>query len=444
MKRIANIIKDTLGIVAAVTILGITVFSAATASAQDVYEIEQTFDQPFNMLYISEGWDARLIQTPTGSPTTVVLQTRCAEFFEEGNEPNIVEVKKLDKKSSWLHLNRNNTMPRTTVVEIHTAQPIDEIHLYKGARLTIEQYDFDSVDLDIDADTGAMLVVDTMSCRNKTRISLHNATLDLRHGHINGLSIFAHGNSIVNKGKLWSRNQWLHLSDSAVSNIIESDSASHLYVDRKRWLNKADRFTRLSLTFGLDFSMPIAGTDGARYGSPYNTYGTVGAFVQFFTNAIPLGGRWSLTPGLQFGYHLAQLDNIVKADGNHLALDGSYGANAPRQGLAYSTFGLPISFSYSFSKPWHTFSTGCFFKLTPMINTNQTLYTQSLNTHSHWTRREDKGLDVLNRFNVRAAVGLNTNVLGFHSIEFFIDMLPSYKSTAVAPQTRMMGLVYHF
>ena len=444
MKRIVNIVKNVLGIAAIAAIFGITAFSAATASAQDIYEIEQTFDQPFNMFYIGQGWDARLIQAPAGSPTTVVLRTRCAEFFEDGNEPNIVEVKKLDKKNSWLHLNRNTIMPRTTVVEIHTAQPIDEIHLYRDARLTIEQYDFDSVDLDIDADTGALLVIDTMSCRNKVRISLHNATLDLRHGHISGLSIYAHGNSIVNKGKLWACDQRLYLSDSAVSNVTATDSASHLYVDRKRWLNKSDRFTQLSLSFGLDFSMPIAGTDGARYGSPYNTNLDFGAFWQFTTNAIPLGGRWSLTPGIQFGYHAYLLDNIVKAEGNHLVLDDSYGANAPRQMFDYFVIGLPVSVNYSFNKSWHAFSQGFFFKLTPMLNSKQILYTQSLNEHNHWTRREDRGLDVLNRFNLRAAVGLHTGLLGIRNIEFFIDLLPSYKASAGAPQTRMMGLVYHF
>lgn len=444
MKRTIHILKDATGLLGTALILALALFMTSRASAQDIYEIEQTFDQPFNSLLIDQGWDARLMQAPEGSPTTVVLRTRCAEFFEEGNEPNIIKAKSVGKKHGDLRLSENTLMPRSTVVEIHTAQPINDIHLYKGARLTIEQYDFDSVDLDISADTGALLVIDTMSNLGNTHISLYNATLDLDRGHIKVLNIWAHGNSVVKKGKLWAVNQRLYLSNDAVSNVTASDSATHLYVDRKRWLNKTDKLRSLSLTFGLDFSMPITGTDGARYGSPYNTYSDLGAFWQFTTNAIPLGGHWSLTPGFQFGYHVVQLDNIVKTESNHLVLDDSYGANAPRQALGYTTIGLPVTLNYSFSKAWHAFSQGFFFKLTPMFYSKQTLGTQTLNEHNHWTYKGDKGLDVLNRFNLRAAVGLHTGLLGIRNIEFFIDLLPSYKASAGAPQTRMMGLVYHF
>ena len=76
MKLIANFVKDSFGFLGTAAILGFTLLMATHASAQDIYEIEQTFDQPFNNLEIDKGWDARLIQAPKGSPTTVVLQTR--------------------------------------------------------------------------------------------------------------------------------------------------------------------------------------------------------------------------------------------------------------------------------------------------------------------------------------------------------------------------------
>ena len=94
MKRITSILKDTFGVIGAAAILGLTILMTTRASAQDIYEIEQTFDQPFNMLHINKGWDVRLFQAPTGSPTTVVLQTRCADFFEEGNRPLEMPPKK--------------------------------------------------------------------------------------------------------------------------------------------------------------------------------------------------------------------------------------------------------------------------------------------------------------------------------------------------------------
>ena len=453
MKRIASILKDTFGFIVTAAILGLTLLMACNASAQDLYEIEQTFDQPFNLLHISKGWDVRLIQAPQGSPTTVVLQTRCAEFFEEGNEPQIIEMKKFDKKDGWLYLNPNTTMPRSTVVEIHTAQPINEIHLYNDARLTIVHYDFDSVRLDIDLDTGAMLVIDTANNRHFTSISLTNATLDLRHIASNKLSVWAEGESIIkgnnigtdiHDGDIRVRRYWLRLSEKTVSDLTTTDSSRRVYVERKRYLNGSSKFRSLSLNFGLDVSTALQGTDDARYGSPYNTLGEFGVYEQLSTNSIPLGGRWSWQPGLELAYRVRLLDNPVKADAGHLVLDDSYGALAPRQHLDYFTIGLPVALNYAFDKEWHNFSKGLYFKLTPMVNVNQELITQTLNEHNHWVTRHDKGLDMLNRFNLRAAVGLNLGMLGFHSIEFFMDLLPTYKTSAGAPQSRMFGLVYHF
>lgn len=454
MKRIASILKDAFSIIGTVTIIGVTLLMACNASAQDIYEIEQTFGEPFNMLYINKGWDVRLIQAPTGCPTTVVLQTRCAEFFEEGTEPQVVKIEKLDKKDCCMTVEPNQSMPRSTVVEIHTTQPINEIHLYKDARLTIVHYDFDSVKLDIDLDTGAVLVIDTANNRHYTSISLTDATLDLRHITSDRLSVWAEGESIVkgnsigtdiHNGDIRTRRYWLRLSEKSVSDIAATDSSRRVFVERKRLLNGDSRFTQLSLNFGLDVCAALQGTDDTRYGSPYNTLGEFGVYEELVTNKIPLGGRWSWHPGLQLAYHVRLLDNRVKVDGNRrLMLDNSYGAINPRQHLDHFTIGFPVTLDYTFDKKWHSFSKGFYFKLTPLFNFNQELVTQTLNENSHWVTRHDRDLDMLNRFNLRAAAGLNLGMLGFRSIEFFMDLLPTYKPTAEAPQTRMFGLVYHF
>ena len=68
MKRTAHILKDATGLLGTALILGLALFMTCHAQAQDIYEIEQTFDQPFNNLEIDKGWDARLIQAPKGSP----------------------------------------------------------------------------------------------------------------------------------------------------------------------------------------------------------------------------------------------------------------------------------------------------------------------------------------------------------------------------------------
>ena len=446
MKRIALKLKDVIAVAGTAAILAVTLLMASNASAQeDIYEIEQTIDQPFNQLYISSGWDARLIQATKGSPTTVVLVTPYADFFEEGSEPNIVEVKCLSKKNSWLHLKRNQSMPHSTVVEIHTAQPIEQIHLYRDARLTIGHFDFDSVDLDIDVDTNAILVVDTMNNRWSTSFSVYDGTLDLRNFAGKYLHLWAYGHSTVNAGEIRAIRFWQRQSDYSSLNIANVDSVRHHHIYHNKSLKHADGwFSTLNLNLGMDVNSPIAGTDGARHGSPYNTYGDFGCFWLLGFNTMSLGSKWSWDLNLQVGYHFMLLDNIVKADAGHLVLDDSHGALAPRQHLEYWTLGIPVRLRYALGAGFRPYFRYCYFGLTPMVNFNQTLITQTLNANNHWDRSKDKNLDMLNRFNLRASVGINTSIAGINSVEFFIDLLPTYKPSAGAPQTRMMGLVYHF
>ena len=446
MKRITHILKDAFCIIGSVLIIGTTLFAATSAAAQDdIYEIEQTIDQPFNELYINQGWDVRLIQAPAGSPTTMVISTRCAEFFEEGAEPNIATIGQLTKRRRWLEIEKNQSMPKNTVVEIHTAEPIKRIHLYRNARLKIMEYDFDSVDLSIDVDSGAVLTVDTMSNHHTSMITVQNATLDLRHAKLKGLSIYSHGTSTINKGKLLAQKQYIYLSDNSVCNVTESDTAHALYVKHRRWLNTPVNLMTLNLTGGLDMGFPIANTDGAQYGSPYNTNFDLGAFLQFTTGTMTISGRWGWNIGLRCAYHMVQLDNVVQASGtDRLVLDSSNGATPPRQNLLYTTLGLPVSITYTLPMAYRPWFRGFHASLTPMVNFKQTLSSQSLGTDNRRKTTENKHLDLYNRFNLRAAIGVDMGAFGLKTVEFFVDMLPSYKATADAPQVRMMGLVYHF
>lgn len=445
MKRLANTFKGTAFLISLATIVGLTAIAGTSASAQDIYQIEQQTDVYFKTLIIDEGWDVRLIQAPAGSPTTIVLSTSCPEYYEEGNEPSVFKTKNYDKMPGDLLILPNNSMPRSTIVEIHTAQPIKWIHLFKNARLTIEQYNFDSVKLDIDVDSGAVLTIDSMQNRRSTDITLHDATLDLRHARLDNLNIEAHGNSVVNKGEIWSNRQRINLSENTISNVTTTDSANHLYVKRNQRLDKSDLFTSLSLTFGLDLGFPIAGTTNAHHGSPYNTGIDLTFNMVWLTNQISLGGRWSWDVGMLLAYHAVTLDNVVKPSGStSLVLDASYGATPPHQQLLYTTLGLPVSLRYSLPKKYRPWFRGFHASLTPMVNFKQELSSQSLGSNNRWHTNSDKDLDLFNRFNVRAEVGMDVNIFGFHSVDFFIDLLPSYKPAANAPQMRMMGLIYHF
>lgn len=447
MKRIAYTLKDILATVGTAVILVITLLMACNASAQeeDIYEIEQTIDQSFNQIYISSGWDARLIQAPKGSPTRVVLVTPYAEFFEEGSEPNIVEVKRLSNKNSWLHLKPNQSMPHSTMVEIHTAQPIDVIHLYRDAHLTIGHFDFDSIDLDIDVDTSATLVVDTMYNRWSTSFSIYDGALDIRHFYGKYLHMWAYGHSSVTCGEIRATRFWQRQSTYASLKIDNIDSVRHHHVYQNKSLNHANGWFRvLNLNFGFNVSVPIVGTDGARHGSPYNTYFDLGYIFLFGFNTMSLNSKWSLDLNLQVSTHSMLLDNVVKVDGDRLLLDDSYGAIAPRQNLEYWTIGIPVRMRYTLGSSFRPYFRYCYFSLMPMVNFKQTLITQTLNENNRWNRNKVENLNLLNRFNLRASFGINTSIMGLNNIEFFIDLLPTYKPSSGAPQTRMMGLVYHF
>ena len=385
-----------------------------SAKAQDLYQIEQSFDHDFSVtnLVIESGWDARLIQVPKGTSTRVVITTPCANFFEEGEEPNLLSVDKFSKRECYYTLKQNQWMPHSTIVEIFTAQPINNITLKKNANLTIQHFDFDSIELEISADSGALLVVDTLLNRYNTIITLTSTVLDLRH---------------VTGGKT-DVNAYAH------SNVIKGDVQGDYHQSD---YDRAQIFFGPNLYFGLSLSGPLAFSSN-KYGSPYNTNHNLGLFILMNSSDISLGGRWAWNFGIEGRAYWMELDNIVKVQDDKLVLDASYGATPPRQSLYYWSLGLPVSLKLNLWPQY--FINGLYARLTPTYNFVPRLRTSNLDADNK--RHSDlENADILNHFNIRTAIGLNHFSGG---LEFFIDLLPTYKPSADAPQMRMMGLNYHF
>ena len=383
-----------------------------STKAQDLYQIEQSFDHEFlvNNLAIQSGWDARLIQVPKGTPTRVVITTPCAHFFEEGEEPNLLSVKKNSKHDGYYTLLRNQWMPRTTVVEIFTAQPIEYINLEKNARLTIAYFDFDSTYLSITADSSAVLIVDTLYNSHNTHIMLTSANLDLRHIKGGKTNVTAYAHSTVKKGDIQSEYQ-------------QSD------------YDRAPNTFGMSIGLGFNISLPMA-LSSNQYGSPYNTNHVFECHIIGQINDFPIRNHWSWNLNIDISGTWMQLDNIVTAQNDQLVLDPSYGATPPRQSLYYLSIGLPVRLKYN---PWKNVL--LYASLSPTYNCTPFLHSTTLDAdnHSHTTHEK---VDILNHFNVRASVGIGLGSL--HRVDFFVDLLPTFKSSANAPQTRMMGLTYTF
>ena len=453
MKRIASIIRDIAEISVLLALIGIFILAevnvnAQTTQPQDLYQIEQTFDHEFPAkgLSIGSGWDVHLIQTSKGTPTQLVLTTPYADFFAEDAEPTLLDVEKFSKKDGAYTLKDNQWMPHSTVVEIYTSQPIEDIRLQKGARLTIQHFDFDSVHLDIDVDTGAVLVIDTLSNRYSTSITVSNATLDLRHFAGKFLHIHAYGESTVKEGNVQSKHQWFYMGEKVTSNITATDSTRHIFVEKKKSYDRERKLHMFNMTLGFDLSMPITWLDNSLHNSPYNTNYGLAIHCRLLSNDMSINRRLAWNFGLDINFNFLQLDNSVKVDSDRLLLDPSFGATPPRQDLYWCAIGLPVTLKFNLGK-WSNYPNAPFrhlyATLTPTFNFKPRLITQTLDEDDHWSVDREK-VDILNRFNVRAAIGLDCNIGGLGKIEFFFDLLPTYKSSADAPQTRMFGLSYIF
>lgn len=417
MKRIGTLVRDIFEITVLVALLGIGIFAEISANAQtvrqqDLYQIEQNFEHEFlvNNLVIQSGWDARLIQVPVGTPTRVVITTPCANYFEEGEEPNLLSVKKVSKRDCYYTLLQNQWMPRTTVVEIFTAQPIDNIRLEENARLTIAYFDFDSTRLDITADSGAVLIVDTLINRGRIDVMLTNATLDLRHVMGGKTDVGAYAHSTVTKGDI--RGEYK-----------QSD------------YDRAPKMHGMTIGLGLNIALPIAFSSNQQ-GSPYNTNHAFEFHILGQISDFPISKHWSWNINIDASATWMQLDNVVAAQDDQLVLDPSYGATPPRQSLYYWSIGLPVRLKYN---PWKNVL--FYASLSPTYNFTPRLRSSSLDADNHSHTNLEK-VDILNHFNVRASIGVGLGSL--HRLEFFIDLLPTYKSSANAPQIRMMGLTYTF
>lgn len=394
---------------------------AQTPRQTDLYQIEQSFDHdyPVHDLYIGSGWDFRLIQTPKGTPTRLVLTTPYADFFAENAEPLLLEVEKYKRSQDGCYtIKPNQWMPHTTIVELYTSQPIAYFRLNEGARLTIQRYDFDSVDLDIDVDSGAVLIIDTLRNPGETSITLHDATLDLRHLRGRKLNIWTYGDSHVTEGDI----------QTTIPHTKEQCKERILY--------------KIDVNIGIGMSTPLW-IDNNRYNSPYNTNQTLGLHLMLRTNDMPINRHMNWNFGIDASAAWTQLDNTVQVQNDQLVLDPSYGATPPRQYLYWWSIGVPVTLKLNFGKNISGSLLNFYTTLTPTFNFKPRLLSKSLDADDHWNTDTEK-VDILNRFNVRAAIGFNSPFLGNEKLEFFIDLLPTYKSSSGAPQTRMFGLNFIF
>ena len=298
---------------------------------------------------------------------------------------------------------------------------IKYIDVCSGARLTIDRWVSDSVHFDFNIDSGAVVVIDSMVNPGTTIFMVYDATLDLRHFRGERLKIWNYRNSRVTEGDIQT-------------------TIPHRNEPAKEW-----KLHYFNLNFGIDLAQPML--NDSRYNSPYNTYYGLTGHIRMTSNDMAINRLMSWNFGLDVSFSVLQLDNAVKVDGSRLVLDPSYGATPPRQSLYWWSVGLPFTLKFSFGKWGNPYIgaplRGLYATLTPTLNFKPRLETRTLDEDSHWNTDHER-VDILSRFNLRASVGLNCSIGGLDKVEFFIDLLPSFRSSADAPQTRMYGLSFIF
>ena len=145
------------------------------------------------------------------------------------------------------------------------------------------------------------------------------------------------------------------------------------------------------------------------------------------TNTIPMSRRWGLSLGYELGLPVQFLINNSTLKGRTLEIDTvSPGVNR-RQSMMYLYFGLPTRLHYlPQTKFGKAFFADLHIGLQPRVNFYQRYLNELLTPAGRWEGERNK-VGIYNTFQLRAEVGLGFQP--FYSIElnFYVDLLPTYR-----------------
>lgn len=404
-----------------------------TATAQQSYELEQRFDDSIKSINIGSGWQVRLVQDTVNS---LVVFTPCEYYFTEGNEPEICIM-----DNGELTLYNNHYMPQGTRVEIHHLEGLQYVRLEERAtivngKLTLKgntsyhelvlnprsRMDVDTLIskanlCNIITDTSAVLNIGTIEGGNFSLINKKGSTVNIGTNNAKKLECTRHPESYGN---------------------LQSDGDKVVVDTNTLWfrngLKKIDGNIHYSFFNYYDH----------HHDSPYNASYGFRFSADLLTNHIYFANRWWFGFGYTVGYEIRFLSNDVEAVDRHLQL-----ASSPIQGRMYQTLfngsvGIIYNFGYTPKTKWlHPFIYDVHFGLTPTINFGQGLSTAWLNSNDHVRSTSDRQ-KALSAFQLRLNVGVTIPFLRALKADFFIDLLPTYRPSADAPNIHSFGIQFTF
>lgn len=153
--------------------------------------------------------------------------------------------------------------------------------------------------------------------------------------------------------------------------------------------------------------------------SPFKSDYCSGVGVYLFSNDYFLSKHLSFRTQLDYTFNIAQLVHAVKYDGITLQYIPRYNIpNAPSI-LTYSSIGLHSDLRYKVHR-----AVSFHFVVEPMWQSGGRLYTRRYDAGDEFVKDNSKA-HIMNPFQLRLKQGLGF----FFDIEFYYDLLPTYKAS---------------
>ena len=404
-----------------------------TATAQQSYELEQRFDDNIKFINIGSGWQVRLVQDTVNS---LVVFTPCEFYFTEGNEPKICTM---DEGELTLH--NNHYMPQGTRVEIHYTEEPQAVRLEEKASLVAGKLTLlgDTYKYELELNPHSRMDVDTLTSKANLCNIITDTSAVLNIGTVEGgdFSLINKKGSTVAIGTNNAKKLECTRHPESYGNL-QSDGDKVVVDTNTRWFREG--LKRLEGNIHYSFFNYY----DHHHDSPYNASYGFRFSGDLMTNHIYLSDRWWFGFGYTVGYEIRFLSNDVEAVDRHLQL-----AASPIQGRVYQTLfngmvGIIYNFGYTPKTKWLLpFVYDVHFGLTPTINFGQGLTTAWLNNNDHLSITNDR-LRILSAFQIRLNVGVTIPFLRALKADFFMDLLPTYRPSADAPNIHSFGFQFTF
>ncbi|MBP5528116.1 MAG: hypothetical protein J6X79_06685 [Bacteroidales bacterium] len=415
--------------------------AALGAQTQTEYRIDQSLGDSITKVQVYSGWNVRLIHDTVN---LLSIATPCEYYFTEGNEPQICR----QHPDGWLSLWKNTSMPQGTLVEIHYRDSLKRLDVHPGASvsadtlLIIDKKKYDE-SCAIRVKRGGHLTAKYVECNRwlsidaDTAAFVHIGTLKAKH-----LQLWSNPESTLLLDSIDARDVKYRRDPTAHDNLWTSDTARHIKVKTAdRWFARG--MNRIEGHIGLDWNTPLL---AQRYNNPYFPAIDLAVIEGLKTNVIPINQRWGLSLGLNFRMSFTMLQNNTSLNGRVLQIDTvSLGVNRQRS-LTYFVLSFPVRLHYSpKSKTQREVFKDLHIGLEPRWNFFQRYNNNIImpNNRFDYTENNQK-VNIYNPLQLRIEAGYRFNVFDNMEVNFYFDLLSTYRKETGMGKVHAFGFQVRF